>query len=150
VHSGTLAHATDYSPAVSPVDPEELAATIGTRLGGDGWTVIGHPSTPPRFTFVFAHPLTADCILSVDPTAGSAEDTVERFLGRPEFDVISKAPKDLPHASLVRSLRENARGEKWPPSVLQGVARVLRGHDLLTSGEADWLTQAGPCWLDAD
>src|SRR6266508_4601364 len=58
VSFGTLAQATDYSPAVSPVDPEELAATIGARLGGDGWTVNGHPSTPPRFTFVLAHPLT--------------------------------------------------------------------------------------------
>jgi len=135
---------------VSPVDPEELAATIGARLGGDGWTVNGHPSTPPRFTFVLAHPLTADFILSVDPTSDSAEDTIERFLCRSEFAVISKAPKDLPHASLMRSLRENARGEQWPPFVLQGVARVLRGHDLLTSDEADWLTQAGPCWLDAD
>lgn len=108
----------------------------------------GRPGIAPRFQFTFRHPLTADFTLSVDPTKGM-DETVEEFLSRPEFAIIGRAPRDLPHVSLIRALRENARGEKWSPQVLPRLALILRQHQLLTTDEANWLTRAGPCWPNA-
>jgi hypothetical protein len=127
----------------------EVAARLSAQLG-ESWTVEGETSVPPRLHFSFTHPLTSESFVSVDPTADSYDPSFERVLSRPEFGVIAKAPDDLPHQALLRDLRVSARVEKWPASVLPQAALVLHTHGIITSGEAQWLKAAGPCWPTAE
>jgi len=134
-------------------EPSERARAIvdglRTSLAPVGWTIEAHPSVGPRVQIRFAHPLTATFTLSSDLSADSSDATIERFLRRPEFALIAQAPKDVPHASLIRAIREHARGARWPIPVTQDLALILRAHDVLTPEESEWLSRAGPCWPDA-
>jgi hypothetical protein len=73
---------------------------------------------------------------------------LSHLLDRREFSVVASAPRDLPHAMMMRQLRERATVDDWLPIVLGGIAEVLAHNGALTEAEADWLATAGGCWCE--
>jgi hypothetical protein len=135
---------------VGTVDPlgdlvDQLRQEIEARLAPDGWIVEARVSRPPRFSLAFQHPLTSDTSVSLDSTKDYRR-TLERFLGSSEFDLVANAPRDVPHARLIRAIRENAKGFEWPPSVTERLALIFELEGILTPEEARWLDTAGAAW----
>jgi hypothetical protein len=129
---------------------EQTTQTIAARLAEHGWTVALNSVKPPRFSISFEHPLTSDVILSLDSTTDSLQSNVERFLNRREFATVRAAPSEIPHAGLLRAIRENAKGLEWPPSVIERLALILGANGALTGDEAEWLETAGAAWYEGD
>ena len=134
--------------AESDLTPATVERELTSRLSADGWTVTVSMEHPPRIGMTFAHDLTATFFYSGDTSKPGFWNSVDAFLSKPEFDRIRERPTDAPHAALIRSLRENARGARWPNETLDVIANVLEGHDVLTAAEASWLRAAGPAWDD--
>ena len=108
---------------------DAIGDELRSQLGQHGWIVRSEPGPiPPRYHYLFDHPLTGPYGLSVDPTLDTLRAQIAPTLERPEFDLIAAAPSDLPHADLIGSLRENARGWKWPLNQFQHLATILEAH----------------------
>jgi hypothetical protein len=128
---------------------EDVLRRLDELLASSGWSVSLGTLKSPRFSIVFEHPLTPDVILSLDSEKNTMQENLDRFLEQPEFARIKEAPRDVPHAALMRAIRENAKGLQWPTSVTERLALILEKHGLLTEAEAEWLEEAGSAWSDA-
>lgn len=123
-----------------------VAASVGEQLRPYGWSVRLSTDFLPRFSLTLEHNLTSQFTLSLDASAMTMSATLEAFLEKREFALMQHRPKRTPNAPLIRSIRENARGARWPDDVVAQLARILQGHRLLTRPEADWLADAGAAW----
>ena len=125
----------------------EVILRLQRLLAPYGWSITLGTFKPTLFSIVFEHPLTSDVILSADSEKQTMHDNIDRFLDQPEFDRIRQAPPGIPHAQLIRAIRENAKGLEWPESVVERLALILETQGLLTEAEAAWLEDAGSAWF---
>jgi hypothetical protein len=116
-----------------------------SKLPG-GWRISLELDPPSRFVLHFEHELAG--VFSASLKAGGGESNLSRILGKREFLIVGQAPSETPHAALLLSLRQYARGYDWSEDTMSSVSQVLALHDVLTEAEAKWLEQAGPAWLD--
>jgi hypothetical protein len=135
-------------------DGLDLLQETRNRLAGTEWTVT-HSDLPDGFMLHFDHPLSCPLGLGVRPSPIAPRGTVERLLRRREFEVVKRAPKELPHKELLRALRTAATPPVDSPrrltnEALAVVAGILSAFDVLTGDEADWLAHAGGAWRDDD
>ena len=133
------------TPVVSSVIDE-----VKHRLESAGWSVKASTGHLPRFSVTVGHPLTSKMTISLDASKDSLHESLDRFLALREFSLIGDAPASTPHAELISSLRQNAAGLNWPPTVLERLAQILMSQDVLTADEAKWLADAGAAWIEED
>lgn len=94
---------------------------------------------------VTEHQLTPPMSFAFDDTSDPAE-FVASVLAEPEFRTIEARPRDVPHAPLLKNLRDAAAANGWPPPLLDILARVLSASAVITDEEAAWLAEAGAPW----
>jgi hypothetical protein len=116
-------------------------------LEPDGWHLeirLGASEFAIDLSHVLTTPTTLG-FLDADETERNLA-ALQQILQRREFEIIRERPISIPHASLIRSMRETATANKWNDEIVAILARMLANHDLLTTAEADWLAMAGPAW----
>jgi hypothetical protein len=110
-----------------------------------GWTVELEVLEPPWFQLRLDHPLSSQHIVSFD-SRRPVYDVLAQVLEEPEFAIVAGGPSYARHASLIRALRQSARGFEWQEGVLEVVAQILGDCDVVDPEEAEWLRAAGPAW----
>jgi hypothetical protein len=125
---------------------QALFAEARARLEPQGWKLTLEKASATAFAITFEHELTCPYGVHFDRERPDNQDVLERTLERFEFRAIAERPVQLPHAKLLRSIRQAAMGWRWPPTVIPLMAGILLENDVISDTEAVWLEYAGPSW----
>ena len=125
----------------------EAASVFENTLKADGWEVET-TLTPAGVHIEVDHPLSSPYGFNFRNDASDHLPYVRSSLLGREFFTIAARPEDIPHADLLKRLREVAAANRWDPKVLAVLAQVLESQSLLTTEESEWLESAGAAWSD--
>jgi hypothetical protein len=135
----------------SHADSRDLAlAKLREELARSGWKIV-HNKTPDALAISISHDLSTDMTLVMSERDDRPPAlVVGDFLESHEVRAIARAPRDMPHRGLVGAIRTAAAGGQWRTPVVTSIARLLRGHGILTDSESLWLEEAGVPWRPTD
>ena len=117
---------------------EAAIATLRAALGPP-WRVTVRDAPAGRASIEVAHPLTTPHGLDFDDDDRDHLRFIESFLGCREIRILAEAPEAVPHARLIRRLRDVAAANEWSTDMLAVLAVVLADQDVLTAEEGGWL-----------
>jgi hypothetical protein len=121
--------------------------TAREALDRDGWTVE-LLDRGDSFALRIEHALSGGHTLYFPRSVSDGIERLNTLLDRFEFDAIRERPAETPHAPLLSSLRQAAKGMRWDKESLAALSRVLLAHGVLSPEEAAWLEYAGPAWSE--
>jgi hypothetical protein len=131
---------------------ELLVQQMNREFEADGWHVNLRRSSsgvPNAWELAVEHTLSGGHGLRLDAPDPEADlQRVRDFFARREFEIVRDRPSEMPHLTLIGSLRQLLLGHSLDKSVAISLARVLHAHDVITLDEECWLEAAGPAWSE--
>jgi hypothetical protein len=125
-----------------------LVQRVRTRLEPHGWKLMVSLPSPRSVYIALDHDLSSGRGIGFANAEPTDTAFVDEELAHREFMSIASCPTSLSNVRLLGDLRRAAHANGWSSDVLAVVARILRGHEVLTETEAHWLEDAGPAWYE--
>ena len=118
---------------------------IEERLTPHGWQVAVRTMSSWVNVRV-EHELSPSSALGFPDDDSDQTKLVETWLSGSEFSAVAQAPGDVPHAPLIKRIRDAAAANGWGDDVVTPLAGLLADVGVLTLDEGAWLELAGPAW----